>query len=326
MTFSANGTMSSMPMDSKRDTYNFLLNDSFANYAHTRRRYKMNGGDSTKADEQHDRSLARTTSLDTSSHAEFYEYYAEESLTDEALGRLCHVRDVVITLAGANRLPRRMLVADVGCGAGTSSMLWAEAGHQVIGIDVNEPLIQLAKQRARKNHVNVAYRVSSATDLPLEDTSVDVCAAAELLEHVENWESCIAEFIRVLKPGGLLWMSTTNALCPIQHEFNLPLFSWYPKPLKAHYIHLAQSSRPELANYATYPAFNWFTPYGLKRYLTERGMTVMDRFDIANAYKPPGRARQLLRLIRALPPLRFAAHMLSPGTTVLAIKRESEGN
>lgn len=262
----------------------------------------------------------RATALDTSSHPAFYEYYAAESASTEALDRLRHVRDIVIEIAGKQGHTGPMQVADIGCGAGTSSMLWAEAGHRVLGIDVNAPLIELARKRAQDAGAAIEFRVGTATSLPLEDASVDVCMAAELLEHVQDWETCIAEFIRILKPGGLLWMSTTNSLCPKQQEFNLPGFSWYPAALKAHYIRLAQTTRPELANYATYPAFNWFTPYGLKRYLAKRGMTAMDRFDIAYAYKEPGRARQVLGLIRALPPLRFAAHVLSPGTTVLATK------
>jgi 2-polyprenyl-3-methyl-5-hydroxy-6-metoxy-1,4-benzoquinol methylase len=55
---------------------------------------------------------------------------------------------------------------------------------------------------------------------------MDVCLLPELLEHVADWQSCLNEAARVLRPGGLLYLSTTNVLCPRQQEFNLPLYSF----------------------------------------------------------------------------------------------------
>ena len=132
--------------------------------------------------------------------------------------------------------------------------------------------------------------------------------------------SFVSEAIRILAPGGLLYMNTTNVLCPKQQEFNLPLFSWYPKPLKEHYIKLASTTRPELANYATYPAYHWFSPYRIKKYLAARGLSSADRFDVAFFYKAPGFDRRVIGTIRKLPPLRYLAHMMSPCITVLAQK------
>lgn len=258
--------------------------------------------------------------IDTESHKEFYDYYAEESITEATFERFQSVRDIVLKVAGEERAKNGFDIADIGCNAGTSSMLWAELGHRVIGVDINEPLIKLARKRAAERDMAMDFRVGTATDLPIEDESMDICMAVELLEHVQDWESCVKEFARILKPGGLLWMSTTNTLCPKQYEFDLPGFSWYPKPLKEHYIKLALTTRPEIANYAKYPAFNWFTPYGLKRHLKTLGMETMDRFDIAHAYKEDSLARTVLGIIRALPPMRFAAHVLTSDTRVLSRK------
>jgi ubiquinone/menaquinone biosynthesis C-methylase UbiE len=126
-------------------------------------------------------------------------------------------------------------VADVGCNAGTQSLLWAELGHRVHAVDVNQPLLELARERARNCGSEIELLLGSAVSLPFPDRSIDICLAVELLEHVEDWQSCLREFTRVLRPRGVLFMTTTNKLCPVRQEFNLPLYSWYPKGLK-HYL------------------------------------------------------------------------------------------
>ena len=156
-------------------------------------------------------------------------------------------------------------VADIGCGAGTQSLLWAELGHSVFGLDVNAPLVEVAQRRAAERGLPVDFRVGTATALPLEDSSVDVCLLPELLEHVPDWEACLREAARSLDVGGLLYVSTTNVLCPVQSEFNLPLYSWYPSFVKRRYERLAVTTRPAIANYAKYPAVNWFTFYASAR-------------------------------------------------------------
>ena len=82
---------------------------------------------------------------------------------------------------------------------------------------------------------------------------MDVALLPELLEHVANWQDCLNEAARIVKPGGLLYLSTTSWLCPMQQEFNLPLYSWYPGFLKRKYERLAVTTRPEIANHCKYP-------------------------------------------------------------------------
>lgn len=260
------------------------------------------------------------TRFDTSSRQEFIEYYEKESLTEVTHQRFQGVLDNMVRLAA--RMDRRLdhcRVLDVGCGAGTQSMLWAEAGHQVTGVDINAALIETANARAAERSLDVAFRVASATRLPCESASMDVCLMPELLEHVAQWEMCLSEALRVLKPGGILFLSTTNVLCPIQSEFNLPLYSWYPRGVKRRFERLAATTRPELANHARYPAVNWFSFYGLRRYLSSRSMTSFDRFDVMDVSSRSRMQRALLHMIWRLPLARFLAHILTPGTAIYAI-------
>jgi 2-polyprenyl-3-methyl-5-hydroxy-6-metoxy-1,4-benzoquinol methylase len=253
-------------------------------------------------------------------HQSFYDYYASESQSEATLRRFRRVQATVLRMAAQAGLSGRLDVADIGCGAGTQARLWAEAGHHVFGLDVNEPLIRLARQRAEENNLSIEFEVGTATALPWASGTMDVCLLPELLEHVADWQSCLQEAARILQPGGLLYLSTTNVLCPFQEEFNLPLYSWYPAPLKRYYERLAVTTQPRLANYAKYPAVNWFTFYGLRDFLRPLGFRCKDRFDIMDTAGKGRLAQYIVTVLRKAPLLRFVGHMATPVTYLIAIK------
>ena len=272
--------------------------------------------------------LGNGSLVDHGTHKEFFEYYAKESLTPEAIARFRSVKDAVLRFGRAKGgLSREGPhdVLDVGCGAGTQSILWAKEGHRVRGLDVNGPLLDLAKQRARDEGVEIDFRLGTATELPWSDESVDVCLAAELLEHVEDWKACLAEFSRVLRDGGVLFFSTTNRLCPVQQEFSLPFYSWYPSFIKKRYVRLAKTTRPSIVNYAKYPAVNWFTYYGLRRFLFGYAVVCYDRFDNALLGCTSPLRRRILKAVCSVPILRFIGHVCTPYTAIFGVKQTGAG-
>jgi SAM-dependent methyltransferase len=142
----------------------------------------------------------------------------------------------------------------------------------------------------------------------------------EVLEHVADWRSCLSEAVRVLRPGGLLYLSTTNRLCPVQQEFDLPLYSWYPGPLKRRYERLSVTTRPELVNHAKYPAVNWFDFYSLSRASELQGLVCLDRFDVAALGAHSGLGKFVLTAVTRAMPLRLLAHLATPYTTIFAVR------
>jgi 2-polyprenyl-6-hydroxyphenyl methylase/3-demethylubiquinone-9 3-methyltransferase len=260
--------------------------------------------------------------LDTSSRAEFFDYYAQASLSEATLRRYGQIQDTIFRVLGAERAQQVLDVADIGCGAGAQCLLWAERGHRVYGLDVNARLIQLARERAQKKSLKISLAVGTAVAVPWADASMDVCIMPELLEHVEDWRRCLAEAARILRRGGVLFLTTTNRLCPVQQEFNLPLYSWYPAPLKRYCERLARTTRPQLANYATYPAVNWFTFNQLCAALEPMGFRCFDRFQ--TALVAGGILRKaLLRALQVVPLLRAIAQLASPYTQIVAIKNQT---
>lgn len=273
----------------------------------------------------HDTPAASTAEFDTSSHESFYDYYKQQSLSPTTIQRFQGIADVVLRVWGETPAGQHLSVLDIGCGAGTQSRFWADHGHEYVGVDINEPLIRLARERAQDEGRRARFEVSSATRLPFDNASFDICLLPELLEHIVDWQSCLNEAARVLRPGGLMYVSTSSRLCPKQQEFNLPAYSWYPGFVKRHIERRAVTDWPAVANYVKYPAVNWFSFYQLRRYLAARGFSASDRFDVMRLDDKPTLARLAVKLVRTLPPLRFIGHVLTPATIVVA-RRVSPGS
>lgn len=251
----------------------------------------------------------------------FYEYYAEISQTGDTQKRFAQLRDMLQRVIEAEKLNTRKLhVADIGCGAGTQALMWAELGHYMHGIDTNAPLLELAGKRMAAAGYDIDFRTGFAENLPWPDQSMDLCLAIELLEHVPEWKKSLNEFARILRPGGILCLTTTNVLCPLQHEFNLPFYSWYPAWLKRYCEHLAVTKRPELANHAKYPAVNWFSYFRLAAYLRTLGFRTLDRFALTEVKSKGRLPRMMVTAIRKITWLRWCAHIATVGTLVVAIK------
>jgi 2-polyprenyl-3-methyl-5-hydroxy-6-metoxy-1,4-benzoquinol methylase len=251
----------------------------------------------------------------------FVDYYAAQSVSPKTLERFAAIKQGLMLLSSSRDAANSPLdIGDVGCNTGTQSMLWARDGHRVHGIDISQQLIDIARQRATEQSMQIDFQVASATALPWPDASVDICIAPELLEHVMDWRRVLHECVRVTRPNGLVYLSTTNVLCPKQYEFDLPMYSWYPPALKRHYEKISVTTRPELVNHAQYPAVNWFTFYGLRRDLRALGLASLDRFDLLALKQSTGLKGMAARVITVLPPLRLLGHMLTPYTMIIGRK------
>ena len=252
----------------------------------------------------------------------FVTYYEKQSESQESLYRSKRVKTLILRVRKLHgQKVSGLKVADIGCNAGTQSLVWASDNHSISGLDINEALLEIAKKRFSESGFDGSFVLGSAVDLPWEDESMDVCLLPELLEHVPEWTQCLDEAARVLKPGGVVYISTTNWLCPRQMEFDLPMYSWFPPALKRHYEKLSVTTRPELVNHAKYPAVNWFTPYSLKNYLRQIGMNAFDHFEVSDPAEKGGLGRAALWTVQNIGLAKLAAHIATSYSIVLGVKR-----
>ncbi|MEE4217395.1 MAG: class I SAM-dependent methyltransferase [Xanthomonadales bacterium] len=99
-------------------------------------------------------------------------------------------------------------VLDAACGEGYGSALLAETASRLVGVDVSPQAVAHASERYRAP--NLEFRQADCLALPFPDDEFDCVVSFETLEHLENHEQLMAEFKRVLRPGGFLLISTPD--------------------------------------------------------------------------------------------------------------------
>jgi 2-polyprenyl-6-hydroxyphenyl methylase/3-demethylubiquinone-9 3-methyltransferase len=99
---------------------------------------------------------------------------------------------------------------DIGCGGGLLSEPMARLGAQVTGVDAAARNIRVATQHAGKQGLDIDYRQGTAEALAETGTQFDIVLALEIVEHVADVELFLKSCGRMVKPGGLLFLSTLN--------------------------------------------------------------------------------------------------------------------
>lgn len=99
---------------------------------------------------------------------------------------------------------------DVGCGGGLICEPMARLGAQVDGVDASERNIKVASLHAERSGLTIDYRTTTAEALVELPKRYDIVLALEIIEHVNEPMAFIASCAALVKPGGLLVMTTIN--------------------------------------------------------------------------------------------------------------------
>jgi SAM-dependent methyltransferase len=121
-------------------------------------------------------------------------------------------------------------VLDLGCGAGTDTLIAAQMvgaeGH-VVAIDMTPEM--LAKARAAADEMgaaNVEFVESQVEDLPLPDESVDVVISNGVIDLVPDKDAVFAQIHRVLRPGGRIQLADVTIQRPVSEEGRRNIDLW----------------------------------------------------------------------------------------------------
>jgi len=129
------------------------------------------------------------------------------------LGR---IRPVVVEMAAPARGSR---VLDVATGTGNQALAFAAEGCEVVGIDLSEKMIEVA--RNKNTYSSALFLVGDAAALPFEDGSFDISVVSFALHDMPRpmREEVLEEMIRVTTPGGTLLITDYELPAGLIHKF-----------------------------------------------------------------------------------------------------------
>jgi ubiquinone/menaquinone biosynthesis C-methylase UbiE len=244
-------------------------------------------------------------------------YYDEVVARERNLDADYAARRILLKLGKLRAPGPGEAILDVGCGTGVVTAAYSRLGLTATGLDVVPEFVEAA----RAAHSNTEYVLAKAEALPFSDQSFDFVSLTSVLEHVEDWRLTLREAARVLKKNGVLYLSTTNRIWPIQDEIRyFPGFGYLPAFIQRRIYSVAMKYRPQLVGYTHLPAYHWFTYGQLARELKRLDMQphswarLMTEADIPPRY----RKRPILAILCFPIPL---YSLLPIGTTIVARRR-----
>jgi ubiquinone/menaquinone biosynthesis C-methylase UbiE len=186
-------------------------------------------------------------------------------------------------LLGLPRSLEGIKVLDIGCGTGGISVAFAEMNAQVYAMEPNytHPLLMdITRARAAEAGVSLNACVGRGEMLPFADRSCDIVILNDVLEHAGSPGEVMNESARVLKRGGLMYISTPNrySYAQIFREGHSGLFgvSLLPPRLAAYYVTRIRKVKQRYT-------VNTIHSYGMvKRYLIRLALN----FVLVNAKRP----------------------------------------
>lgn len=99
---------------------------------------------------------------------------------------------------------RELRILDVGCGTGFFSILLAKEGHSTVGIDLTPEMVEGARRLCVQEGAAAEFLCMDAQDLTFSDASFDAVISRNLTWTLPDAAAGYAEWLRVLKPGGVL--------------------------------------------------------------------------------------------------------------------------
>ena len=185
--------------------------------------------------------------------------------------RLAYIRENLLehfSIDGTKPKPFAGLnIVDIGCGGGLLCEPMARLGAKITGIDASSRNIEIAKSHAKISNLKINYQTNTAEDLAAKNKQFDVVLNMEVVEHVNNVPLYLKSCAKLVKPNGLMFVSTINrtakafALAILGAEYVL---NWLPK--------------------GTHSYDKFLTPQEISIMLERENMTIIDKKGVS--YSP----------------------------------------
>ncbi|MDD5738612.1 MAG: class I SAM-dependent methyltransferase [Candidatus Pacebacteria bacterium] len=166
---------------------------------------------------------------------------------------------------------KKHLVVGAGTG-GLGVVLKREYNGEVFGIEPNEQELEIIKEKCSEMGLDFSnFKKEVAENISFSDNFFDFVFCITVLEHVQNVEQSIKEMVRVLRPGGFLYINTPNSLFPVEKHYKVIFPTFLPKIFGK--IYLFFRGKPT----AFIGSINFFTERKINKILSKQGDIVWTR-------------------------------------------------
>ena len=133
-------------------------------------------------------------------------YYTTERINTSSRGTVAneHIHRYLF----CEEFVRNKIVLDIASGEGYGSNLLSKHAEYVIGVDISDAAVKSASMKYSRT--NLSFKLGSTNEIPLEDNSVDIVVSFETIEHHDEHLKMLDEISRVLRPNGILIISTPD--------------------------------------------------------------------------------------------------------------------
>lgn len=152
--------------------------------------------------------------------------------------------------------PTGKKILDVGCGNGGLSIAFWMAGAKVTGIDIEKSLYDIALKQKEAYGADVDFHLYDGNKLPFQNDVFDMAVSVSVLEHTSDPVLYLAEILRVLKPGGFLYLGFPNKLWPMETHTRIPMLTYLPSKLRPYLVSMLKRNPLEENNLHFYNYFN----------------------------------------------------------------------
>jgi len=161
-----------------------------------------------------------------------------------------------------NHKPDYPVILDTGCGHGLSFTMLEKRFNpkKIIGLDIDPMTSSRSQRNIELCNCEIQIQNANASDIDLEDNSVDMLFCHQSFHHITEQEQAIQEFFRVLKPGGVLLFA--ESCRRYIHSFLIRLLFRHPMEVQKtdlEYIELIRAAGFELKEQNISRPFLWWS-------------------------------------------------------------------
>lgn len=231
----------------------------------------------------------------------------EEEIGDTFAGRVTISRRYVIPWLDRARKLDGCNLLEIGCGAGASTLAFAEQGCRITAVDVDSSAIDSARERCTKHGFDVEFLIANATDVSslLKGRNFDFIVFYASIEHMTHQEriAAIRSTWEMLSPGALWCITgTPNRLWNYDfHTAYLPFYFWLPDDLAFAYARMSKRNGfRELYNEPNEENMHHFLRRGRGVSYHEFDLAIrpVHTLDIVSSMAPEWRSKRILNQLR----------------------------